>query len=597
MFDYTKYGLTDEYLSQFEYPDLKPLDQDYRWCHKYCFDVLKGNIPACLKIKWAALRHFRDMQNDEFYFDEAAAASIVLWFKFCPIVKGEQSGKPMILDPSQIFMSCSLIAWKWSKDIFELDESTGVEIQTRHKGKRRFNQVYAQVSRKYGKTSWIAGIKLYLMHKFKFGARVFSLATKKDQAKEVWNVAKKMIKLSPRLGQHFEARANSIIQPEKEGEFLPLSSQDNSLDGLDPIAACLDECHAVKQRNLYGVLVSAFGSNDEYLFSVITTAGFILNGLCTDLYKNGAAVLNPDMSAKQDNYFYCIFEIDKDDDWTNENSWYKSNPALVYGRPSLKYMRDRLLEATMSTEEKGNFLTKHCNLFVSGSDKWLDSQECQANWIPKFELEDIVDRECVLGVDRAMFHDITSFSLVMPTPDGGVETYIRNLLPQNAFNAAGDYLKEIYRKAIENGDLELVQTPSIRDEQVEETIRWFYENFTQLKTTFYDPYKMRVPCENLEDAGYEMVAVAQSIGNLSEAQKRTEALIKETKLKYNSVLFEYACECAMMTLSKRDNADVWRENPKIDKIDPLKATIFALAGVTLNKGDYNPYDHRGLLSI
>lgn len=599
MVNYNNYGVSDAFLEQFAYPELKPLEQDWRWCHKYCYDILKGNIPSCKKMQWAALRHFRDLQNDEFYFDEDAAKSIVLWFKFCPIVKGSKSGTPMILDPSQIFLSVSLMAWKWSEDLYELDEDTGIEMQVRHAHKRRFNQVYAQVSRKYGKTSWVAGIKLYLMYKYEYGPRVFSLATKKDQAKEVWNVAKKMIKLSPRLSAIFEPRANDILYPQKDGEFKALASDSNSLDGLDPMAACLDECHAIKDRNLYGVLISAFGSNEggEFLFSVITTAGFILNGLCTDLYKNGASVLNPDNDTIQDNYFYAIFEIDKGDDWTDQRAWFKANPGLIYGRPSIKYMRDRLQEATMSVEEKGNFLTKHCNMFVSGSDKWLDMDEVRANYREKLTIEQIGDQDCVLGVDRAQFHDITSFSLVVPTDDGGVDTYIRNLLPQSAFNAAGDYLKEIYRKAIANGDLELVQTASIRDEHVEEIIRWFYNNFSGLTTTYYDPYKMRVPCENLEDEGYDMVAVSQSIGNLSEAQKRTEALIKEELLRYNSVLFEYACECAMMTLSRKDNADVWRENSKVDKIDPLKATIFALAGVTLHRQDYNPYEHRGLITL
>ena len=599
MVNYNKYGVSDLFLEQFAYPELKPLEQDWRWCHKYCYDILKAKIPSCKKMQWAALRHFQDMQNDEFYFDEEAAKSIVLWFKFCPIVKGSKSGTAMILEPSQIYLSVSLMAWKWSEDLYETDEDTGIEMQVRHAHKRRFNQVYAQVSRKYGKTSWIAGIKLYLMYKYEYGPRVFSLATKKDQAKEVWNVAKKMIKLSPRLAAIFEPRANDILYPSKDGEFKALASDSNSLDGLDPMAACLDECHAIKDRNLYGVLISAFGSNEggEFLFSVITTAGFILNGLCTDLYKNGASVLNPDTETKQDNYFYAIFEIDKGDDWTDQKAWFKANPGLIYGRPSIKYMRDRLQEATMSVEEKGNFLTKHCNLFVSGSDKWLDMDEVRANYRPKLTIEQIGDQDCALGIDAAQFHDITSFSLVIPTQDGGVDTYIRNLLPQSAFNNAGDYLREIYRKAIDNGDLELVQTASIRNEQIEEMVRWFYNRFPGLTTTYYDPYKMRIPCENLEDEGYDMVAVSQSVGNLSEAQKRTEALIKEELLRYNNVLFEYACECAMMTLTRKDNADVWRENPKVDKIDPLKATIFALAGVTLFKQDYNPYDHRGLMTL
>ena len=75
-------------IEDYAFPELKPGDQDWRWCHKYCYDVIKGNIPSGLLIKQAAERHFRDIQNDRFYFDEDAANSIVTWFKFkvsCPL--------------------------------------------------------------------------------------------------------------------------------------------------------------------------------------------------------------------------------------------------------------------------------------------------------------------------------------------------------------------------------------------------------------------------------------------------------------------------------------------------------------------------------
>ena len=354
-------------LSEYEFPELKPMQQDWRWCHKYAYDVLHNKIPSCLKVKWAALRHFRDLKRTDIYFDEKAAHSIVKWFEFCPIIKGPKKRTPTILDPTQIFVAASLIAWRHSEDVFEYNEELNLHMQIKWKGKRRYNQFYGQVARKWGKTTFTAGIKLYLMYKYDHGPRVFSLATGLKQAKEVWKVAKEMIVLSPRLQTIFETRAHQILIPNKNGEFIALASDSNTLDGLDPIAACLDECHAIKDRNIYGVIVSAFGGNEggEYLFSVITTAGFILEGLCTDIYKNGSRVLDPDSpQVEQDNYFYLIFEIDKDDDWTVESHWFKSNPGLIYGRPSLGYLRDRFAEAKTSPSEKANFITKHCNRFV-----------------------------------------------------------------------------------------------------------------------------------------------------------------------------------------------------------------------------------------
>ena len=585
-------------IDQYAYPDLVPGDQDWRWCHRYAYDIVKGNIPSCQKMKWAALRHFRDLDNEEFYFDEDAAKSIVKWFEFCPIIKGPKAGKPTTLDPSQIFIACSVIAWKWSEDKYEVDEDTGITMQTRHAGKRRYNQMYAQVSRKYGKTTFTAGLILYVMYKYGYGPRAFSLATKRDQAKEVWSVALKMIKLSPRLSQIFEPRANDILMPQKGGEFRPLASDSNSLDGLDPIAACLDECHAIKDRNLYGVLISAFGANEggEFLFAVITTAGFILDGLCTDLYKNGARVLNPDDPTTQENYFYAIFEIDADDDWSEERSWFKSNPGLVYGRPSIQYLRDRYQEAVMSVEEKANFLTKHCNIFVSGSDRWLDITEVKENRVHGMNLEQFRGRTAWIGLDRAQTHDICSFSVVIPDEVGGADVLWINLLPQKTVESAGDYLKSVYHKAVASDDLRLVMTPTVRDEDIKRVISELDDLFT-LEAIAYDPWHMKIIAEELEGLGYPMLSVSQGTGNMSEPAKVLEGLIKEQMIRYDSGLFEFACSCALMNMTRQNNMQIYRDNPKTDKIDPLISLIIALSAATLGKVEKNIYDERGMFFL
>jgi len=585
-------------LDDYAFPELTPGDQDWRWAHKYCHDILKGIIPSCTSMKWAAERHFRDLTNSDFYFDEVAANSIVAWFRFCPIIKGSRAGQPTTLDPSQIFIACSVMAWKWAEDRFEVDEDTGVMMQTRHAHKRRFNQMYAQVSRKYGKTTFTAGLILYIMFKYGYGPRAFSLATKRDQAKEVWQVAWKMIKLSPRLSQIFQPRANDILMPDKAGEFKPLASDSNSLDGLDPVVACLDECHAIKDRNLYGVLISAFGANEggEFLFAVITTAGFILDGLCTDLYKNGKRVLDPKDPTTQDNYFYAIFEIDSDDSWDDERAWFKSNPGLVFGRPSLQYLRDRYQEAKMSVQERGNFITKHLNIFVNSSDRFLDINELILNRVQGLDINDYLGKKCWVGIDRAMIHDITSFAMLFPDSDGGVTVFWINLLPQKTIDSVGDYLKSVYHKAVDSGDLRVVLSPTVRDEDIKRVIEEISNKF-KVEHFCFDPWHLTELSTDMSNLGFPMLSVSQGTSNMSEPAKKVEALVKEGQLRYNSGLFEYACGCAMINITRQNNVQIYREDVRNDKIDPLISLIIALSAATLLNPDKNVYEERGFLFL
>lgn len=576
-------------IEQYAFPDLVPGQQDWRWCHKYAYDIVRGNIPSCQKMKWAALRHFRDLENDQFYFDDTAAHSIVKWFSFIPITDGKSAGQPTILLPWQIFVVVSLIAWKWSEDTFDSD---GNELTVR--GNRRFNQTFILISRKGGKTTLAAGVMLYLMYKSGYQPRAYAVATKRDQAKLLWKTATLMIKLSPRLKQIFEVRANEILMPNVSGEFKALASDSHKMDGLNPIAVSLDELHSYKDRNLYGVMISAFGAQPEYLLIGITTAGFVLDGLAVELYKNGERVLNPDDPMVQENYFYAIYEIDKDDDWSEKQNWYKSNPGLIYGLPNMKYLTDRYQEAVMSVEEKANFLTKHLNVFVNSSDVWLDITEVKANRVTGLDIEKFRGRKAWVGVDRAQVHDICSFCVLIPDEIGGADVFWVNLLPKKTVDAAGDYLKSVYVKAIESGDLRVVMTPTVRDEDVKRVIAELDDTF-ELEMVSYDPWHFREIAEELSGLGYPMLSVSQGTGNMSEPAKKVEGLIKENQLRYDSSLFEFSCSCALINVTRQNNLQVFRDNPKTDKIDPLISLIIAVSAATFGRLETNVYDERGLL--
>ena len=578
-------------IEQYAFPDLVPGQQDWRWCHKYCHDIITGEVPSCQKMKWAALRHFRDLENDQFYFDEQAAHSIVKWFSFIPITDGKSAGQPTILLPWQIFVVVSLIAWKWSEDTFDAD---GNELTVR--GNRRFNQTFILISRKGGKTTLAAGIMLYLMYKSGYQPRAYAVATKRDQAKILWKTATLMIKLSPRLKQIFEVRANEILMPNVSGEFKALASDSHKMDGLNPIAVSLDELHSYKDRNLYGVMISAFGAQPEYLLIGITTAGFVLDGLCVDLYKNGERVLNPDDPMVQENYFYCLYEIDKDDDWSERQNWYKSNPGLIYGLPSMKYLTDRYQEASMSVSEKANFLTKHCNIFVNSSDKWLDIAEVKANRIIGLDVEKFRGKKAWVGIDRAMVHDLTSFSVLIPDDVGGADMFLINLLPEKTVKAAGDYLKSVYVKAVDTGDLRLVMSPTVRDDDIKKVMTELSLMF-DIEAFCYDPYHMADIASDMEAVGFTMLSVSQGTGNMSLPAKRLEGLIKEKQLRYDSDLFIFACSCALITMTRQNNLMVYRENSKTDKIDPLIATIIALSAAILGSIEKNIYEERGMMFL
>lgn len=552
------------------FPDLGNVEdraQDWRWCFRYAYDVIEGNIVAGKWIRKACERFFNMMQDERFYFSARWAQDIVKFFHFIPITDGLDRGKPTRLFPWQIFLVVNVVAMKWSSG----QECAHLRV---------FTQAYVQVGRKAGKSTLAGGLTLYFMLKSGYHRpRAYSVATKRDQAKELWKAARSMILNSARLNSVFEARANDILLPHMEGEFYALASESNSLDGKNPLMVNLDECHAVKDRNLYGVMVSAFGAQLEYLLLVITTAGFILDGLCTDLNKNGKMVLEG--KATQDYYFYLIYEIDEKDEWNDPDVWVKANPAYPV-QPSAKYMRDRCQEAEMSVTERMNFKTKHCNLFISGMDKWLDTEEFEANRDRNLNLTDMIGMDCYFGFDRALVADLVSLSMLFPTPDGGANFFTRSLLPRKTYKEATDYMREVYLKAIEEGSLELVEANVVDDDAVKDFIRKYNEMFAPEMIGF-DPWHMRQVATDLEDEGLPMVMVSQGTGNMSEPAKKLEGLVKLGTFHYNDNMLEFAASNAIQKITDMNNVKIVRENPATDKIDPIIASIIALSCATLQE--------------
>lgn len=441
-------------------------------------------------------------------------------------------------------------------------------------------------------TTLTGGLTLYLMYKSGyFRPRAYAAATKKDQAKLLWSDAKSMIKLSPRLSSVFKARANDILLPSLNGEFKPLASDSNSLDGLNPLVAALDECHAIKDYNLYDVLISAFGAQDEGLMITITTAGTILDGICRDLNSEGKSVLSGEI--KYDSYFYLIYEIDTGDEWDEERNWYKANPALGF-QPKLEYIRDQATAASMSAAKKSNFMTKHLNVFVSGADKWLNIDEVMACRNRKLKLSDYKGRKCTAAIDRSLVNDITSICLLFPNDNAGADFFFINMLPRNAVKNATKQLKNTYLKAIDGGDLEIVEGAMIRNSHIGKTIKQIHEDF-DVELFGYDPYKMKELAMTMEEEfGIELISVSQGVGNMSEPTNKMEMLIKDKNMAYNDDLFEFACKNALQGVTKMNNVCIFRENVQTEKIDPLIASVIALSCATLHKVEKNPYETYGL---
>ena len=214
---------------------------------RYISDVLEGRLTVCKWVRLFCQRHMNDLQHGEergLYFEESAGARILRFFDFLRHSTGEFAGQRFILSDWQQAYLWVLFGWK-----------------KRETGYRRFRTSYLEISRKNGKSTLSAGVALYLLEcDGEQGAQVYSAATKRDQAKLVHGEAVRMVRASKALSSHITLRADNMFDLKTNSKFEPLSSDYNSLDGLNIHGAIIDELHAHKTRDLWDVLETATGA-------------------------------------------------------------------------------------------------------------------------------------------------------------------------------------------------------------------------------------------------------------------------------------------------------------------------------------------------
>ena len=116
------------------------------------------------------------------------------------------------------------------------------------------------VGKKNGKSLISSAVGLYMfIADGEPGPEVYSVATKKDQAKIIWIEAKRMVLKSPALRKRIKCHVADLDASDyNDGIFKPQASDSDTLDGLNIHCVLMDEVHQWKNgRELYDIMLMA----------------------------------------------------------------------------------------------------------------------------------------------------------------------------------------------------------------------------------------------------------------------------------------------------------------------------------------------------
>ena len=528
---------------------------------EYIDGVVSGKLITSKLVRLTCERHIKDLENAHkrgFRFDKEKAERVIRFFGLLHHSKGEWAGQKFQLAPFQQAFLWILFGW--------------VKAAT---GYRRFNFAYSCLARKQGKSTLASGVALYLLAADnEGGAEVYSAATKKDQARIVFQESTRMVSKSPSLRNYIKQYRDSLSIAKTASKYVPLASDDDSLDGLH-IHGCIgDEVHAWKGRALWDVLITAMGARRQPLMFAITTAGYDRHSICFEQHSYSEKVLQGVI--EDDTWFSWIAQIDPEDDWEDERVWCKANPTL--GEiVKIEELRSAAAKAKENPAALNAFLRLRLNRWTESSVSWVPLDKWDAcNGPVTHKL--LHKRPCFGALDLATTTDIAAFVLLFPPY--GDDTKWRVLphfyLPEENIKDRVTRDRVPYDVWQRQGHFNLTPGNIIDYDYIRAHVNKLSEEY-DIKEIAYDPWNATQIATQLEGDGFVLAQTRQGFTTFSGPMKRLLELVLRGEIEHggNPVLRWMASN----TVADMDPAGNIKpsKNKSTEKIDGIVALIMALA--------------------
>lgn len=536
----------------------------------------------------ACKRHLHDLKRERtadfpYYWDPDAAQRILDFAETLTLAEGD-APRPLRLMGCQAFdLGCTM---GWMKVA---------------NGKRRFRRRYKSIARQQGKTmengvlgGYIAGFSGYRHGK------LFTVATKKRQARLAWEETAKFIKIDPDLSELFDIKdyKSTIIALETECTIEALSKEAGLDDGFRSIFASIDELHQHKDNSVYKAIYNGTRSLLETLISMITTRGKQLNSFCKEMDDYAVKVLQGLTTAED--MFVDIYCLDEGDDIWNEDNWSKACPFTCADEERQATLRqDARTARDMGGMELADFLCKCLNMWVKNIDTQFINPEAWKACGSDRTLEDIITevKECNVGLDLSSGGDLTTLALEFPLPGGRYYLYSHSFMPRGR-------LEEHIETDLAPYDLWETQgllTVTGGSTDYMNDYKFIISHLTELRDRYglkfkgigIDPHNAAGVMQDLEAFGCPVVTITQSARNLNDATVAVQLLTKGGQLEYDrrNELLTWSMVNAAITRNSFEEIKVDKKpGARFKRIDPVDAIIDAHALHLLNTAQETPVD-------
>ena len=538
------------------------------YIYEYYQKINDGSITVG---KWIHLVYeyiIKGIENKKFVYDAKKANKAINWIEeHCFHVEGPMAPSNFKLELwEKAFVSC----------VFGI-----VDPETNY---RIFREVLLLIGRKNGKSIISSCVANYVFQEDGgYGARVFNIAPKLDQADIIYGNTWMMMQLDPEIIEKKQAIIDKRSQSHERVEddptvpkkrmsdiYLPVSNSSmkkiafsaKKSDGFNPSLAICDEVAAwegdsgIKQ---YEVIKSGMGARPEGLVISCTTSGYINDGIYDELIKRSTRFLLGD--SKEQKLLPFLYMIDDIEKWNDINELQKSNPNLGVS-VSVDYLLEEIAVAEGSLSKKAEFITKYACLKQNSSLAWLDAHVVEGMTGEQLSLEDFRSSYCVAGIDLSQTTDLTS-AVVVIEKDGELYVFSKFWLPEEKIDEAIARDGVPYNIYIQRGLLDVSGDNFVDYHDCYNWLTMLVEQYEILPLKIgYDRFSAQYLVQDLNNYGFQTDDVYQG-DNLWPVLQEMEGMFKDGKVHIgdNDLLKIHLLNSAIKMSTERGRGKLVKLNP------------------------------------
>lgn len=426
---------------------------------------------------------------------------------YCCAPEGDHVGKPIKLEPFQ------------RRFVLEIYDNPLVT-----------HSAYLSIARKNGKTALIAA--LLLAHlcgpEAVQNSQIVSGAQSKDQAAVVFELARKMVELSPQLSKvvRIQPSGKRLVGLARNVLYRALAAEGKTAHGLSPILAILDEVGQV------------VGPTDKFVSAITTAQGAYANPLLiaistqaptdADLFSTW---LDAQVAAPDPRVVCHVYSAPEDCAMDDRAGWAAANPALGRFR-SLDDVAKQAAQAIAMPANEPEFRNLILNQRVEAVSPFVSRSVWEGNGAAP---GDSTGLRVWAGLDLSSVSDLTA--LVAVDDSGGVHSAF--WLPAQGLAEKSRKDKVPYDLWAKQGHLNTTPGKAIEYEFVAEYLRGFFDRhdvqaigFDRALMNFLQPWLVKAGFSDAELAKF--IPFGQGTLSMTPALRELEVKLMNSQLRHGN---------------------------------------------------------------